>query len=582
MATRGLVLLAVSLLGLVVPSSVEGAPGDLSGQTCIAKAGANGCAVLPEPNALGSANGVAVAPDGTDVYVGASAGIAHFRRAADGSLTYANCVDTSNSPVESCPTVDAPADGGGALSANAINIAISPDGEDLYAVSWVDSLVWWKRDPVSGDLTWGDCWDGASTAATNGHCGTATTFGGGNFPAGSMDFTQGIAITPDGKTIYIADQTGGLLQAQRNTSTGVATPTACFDTAGSAAPGCTTTAADVPMALSGIDVASNSRDVYVRSISPGGITHFSRTTGGTTSFKSCVAYVVINPSCSTAAPAPVFQYSGSIGVSGDVVFTHGGNYGDLDGTPPSSGTTARFERNADGTLAFAGCASTESSPGPCTPLPSQTLGGDIGRLLVSPDGGSVFLPQRGNAERALTRLSPTLSFLSCLSDTGVAACSPPPLPAAFGQPVGQAAFSPDGRQIYQAADDMLVTYGVERAGGSTGTPGLQPGTAIQRPRAKAPKIKTVKRSKRGRYLVTVRALQAGTLTVRLTGKMKAKAKVRTLGKAVQRRAAKPGTYTLTLKPPKAARERKVKAKLTVTLFAPGFLSAQATKSFKLK
>lgn len=581
MAARRLALLAASLLGLAVPSSVEGAPGDLNGQTCIAKAGANGCAVLPEPAALEFASGVAVAPDGTDVYVGAGAGIAHFRRAADGSLTYVNCVDTSSSPTDRCPTVGAPSDGSGALSANAINIAISPDGKDLYAVSWADSLAWWKRDPASGNLTWGDCWDGADIAATNGHCGTATTFGGGNFPADSMNFTQGIAITPDGKTIYIADQSGGLLQAQRNTSTGVAMPTACFDTTGSAAPGCTTTAVDVPMALSGIDVASNSRDVYVRSISPGGITHFSRTAGGTTSFKSCVAYAATNASCSTAAPIPVFQYSGSIAVAGDVVFTHGGNYGDVDGTPPPSGTTARFARNADGTLTLAGCASTESSPGPCAALPSQTLAGDIGRLLISPDGGSIFLPQGGNAERALTRLSPSLSFLSCLSDTGVAACSPPPLPAAFGQPVGHAAFSPDGRQIYQAASNMLTTFSVEQAGGPAGTPG-QPSGTIPLPRARAPKIRAVKRIKKGRYLVTVRALQAGTLTARFTGRLNAKAKSRTIGKAAQRRAGKPGTYKLTLRPPRAARERKVKAKLVVTLAATGFIAAEATRVVKLK
>jgi hypothetical protein len=39
---------------------------------------------------------------------------------------------------------------------------------------------------------------------------------------------------------------------------------------------------------------------------------------------------------------------------------------------------------------------------------------------------------------------------------------------------------------------------------------------------------------------------------------------------------------LVLKPPKAARELKVKAKLTVTLSAPDFQPAQASKIFKLK
>jgi DNA-binding beta-propeller fold protein YncE len=285
MLTRSFGLLAVTLALLASTAPAQAAPGDVVGQSCISKTGSEGCALLAEPNVLGAAAGVVVAPDGSDVYVGAAAGIAHFRRAADGSLTYANCVDTS--VAGSCPTT-APPDAGGALSANSINLAISPDGKHVYAVSWVDALLWWTRDPTTGNLTWGGCRDAASDSSTNGRCGTATTFGGGNFPAGSMAFAQGISVTPDGQTIYIADQSEGLLQAQRNTSTGAATPTSCFNTTGGAAAGCTSLASGIPMALSGIDVASNSRDVYVRSISPGGVTHFSRTAGGTTSFTSCV------------------------------------------------------------------------------------------------------------------------------------------------------------------------------------------------------------------------------------------------------------------------------------------------------
>ena len=150
-------------------------------------------------------------------------------------------------------------------------------------MSWADALLWWARDPVSGDLTWGGCRDAASDAAANGRCGTATTFAGGK-SAGALAFSQSIAVTPDGQTIYIADQTGGLLQAQRDVTTGAATPTACFATIGGAAPGCTATPAGMPMALKPIDVAPNSRDVYMRSISPGGITHFRRGAGSVTAF----------------------------------------------------------------------------------------------------------------------------------------------------------------------------------------------------------------------------------------------------------------------------------------------------------
>lgn len=578
-AVKALVTAAfcIGILATSVPA--QAAIGDLNGQSCISKGGVGGCAVLPQPEMLEDAHGVVVAPDGADVYVGAGAGIAHFRRAPDGSLTYANCVDTDSSVLSRCPAA-APPDGAGALSANAIDLAISPDGKFLYAVSWAKALLWWARDPSTGDLTWGGCRDGASNSATNGHCGTATTFAGGNFPAGAMEYSHGISITPDGQTIYIADQTEGLLQAQRNITTGVATPTDCFNTVGIAKPECTTTAADVPMALSSVDVASNSRDVYVRSISPAGITQFARISGSNTSFISCVAAGSPSASCVTAAPYPVFSYSGSLGVAGNFLFTEGGNYA------PVTGTIGRFGRRANGTLEYESCATTESSPGPCSLLPPQTLEGSIGRLLVSPSASSVYLLQGGSEERALTRLSGSLAFASCLSDTGVAACSAPPLPAPFSKPSGQMVLSPDGKQIYQTAEDTLNIYSVAGPplanpadaqgpnGGSSKTSG--PG------KARAPRIKSLKRTKQGSYLVKVKILQPGTITAQLTGKLKPQGKTGKLGKAAKKIAAKAGTYTLKLKPPKAARAAKIRAKLVVTLAPTDFLPAQTSKSVKLK
>jgi hypothetical protein len=559
----------------MTPAAAEAAPGDVVGQSCISKAGAGGCAVLPQAAALSAATGVVVAPDGADVYVGANSGVAHFRRAADGTLTYANCVDT-NIALAPCAS-PSPPDGGAALSVNSINLAISPDGKHVYAVSWFDALVWWTRDPGSGDLTWGGCRDAASDSATNNRCGAGTTFAGGNFPAGSMAFSQGIAVTPDGQTIYIADQSEGLLQAQRNTTTGVPTPTACFNTTGDAASGCIATAPAVPMALGGIDVGSNSRDVYVRSISPGGITHFSRTGTGVTSFSSCVAAVSPAAPCATAAPAPVFVYSGSLGVAGDLLFTHGGNNG------PPSGTVARFGRNANGSLAFQGCATTDAVPGPCAPLPAQTTGGSSGKLLVSPDASSVYLPLGGVTERALTRVAgSSLAFVSCLSDTGVSACSPAPLPAPFGVS-RQMAFSPAGDQIYAVGEDTLNVFEVERAPDVPSIPISEPAAVVvKRSTATTPKIRSVKRLRNGRYRVKVAVSEAGMIRARFTGKLRPKAKQRTLGKVASKDARKPGTYAIEVAPSRAARERELRARLVVVIAPVDLDPAQKTKFVKLK
>lgn len=569
---RVLLALAVAVAGVLLLSAVpdaNAAVGDIIGMSCISKTGTDGCATLPQPDVLRSPGSLVVAPDGTDVYVGAAMGVAHFRRAADGALTYANCVDVSSSIGDACPT-SAPPDATSALSDNMILLAISPDGRFVYAVSWADSLLWWSRDTTTGDLTWGGCRDGASDASTNGHCGTATTIGGGNFPAGSMAFAQGISITPDGETLYIADQQEGLLQAQLNTSTGAAVPTACFNTTGSAAAGCTPLAADIPMAASALDLGSNSRDVYLRSISPGGITQFRRSTGGTTAFFSCIGHNATSANCATFAPDPVFSYSGAIGVVGNDLFSHVGNYG----TP--SGTVAKLTRAADGSLSFVNCASTESSPGPCTTLPSGTLSGNIGKLPVSADGMSVYTKQTGSPG-ALARFTGTLALGSCVG-VGVPACSAPPLPVPFIVGVGTGAISPNGRQLYQPAAHQINTFTLETADTNSPTPTT--------PVTSKPVIKSVgkvrKGRHRGKYRVKIRVTQAGALTARFEGRLRRGAKIRSLSKTVRRNASRPSTYTIYLKPSAAARKRKPRSRLVVTLTAPGHTTARANKSVRLR
>ncbi len=119
---------------------------------------------------------------------------------------------------------------------------------------------------------------------------------------------------------------------------------------------------------------------------------------------------------------------------------------------------------------------------------------------------------------------------------------------------------------------------VPAAGGPSGTGSKKDKTAL----AKAPKITSVKPGKKGGYEVKVEVQQPGTITARLTAELRPKGKAVKLGKVAKKVAPEKGTYALRLTPPKAAREAKVRAKLVVTLAAPGFLPARASKSFKLK
>lgn len=561
-------LTIAAVLCLALPGAAGAAVGDITGMSCISKAGTQGCATLPEPNVLYLSAGVEVAPDGTDVYVGANFGVAHFRRAADGTLTYASCIDTSTGASDGCPTTDAPSDGAGALNANGIQLSISPDGRFLYAVALADALVWFSRNTTTGELTWGGCKDAATDSATNGRCGTGTTFGSGNFPAGAMAFPQGIEVMPDGGTLYIVDQTEGLIQAQINTTTGVPTPQDCFNNTGSQATGCTGVASGFPMAGVGLAVADNDRDVYLSSVSPGGITHFQRSLGAYTTITSCV---MSSPSatCLTGAATPIFTNPGAIAVSGNNVFTHGGNYGIPDGT------IAKFARASNGSLTLTSCATTVATSGPCTVMPAGSISGNIGRLAVSPDGGSIYTRQVGTIA-GLTRLTGDLAFGSCIG-LGPAACSAPALPVPFAVATGGTAISPDGRQLYQAAADQINTF--QLAGSAAGGPPAMPSAA-------KPRIRSIRKMRKGRqrgkYKVRITIAQAGVISARFEGRLKRGAKLRSLSKLAKRSAGRAGTYTFYIKPSRAALKRKLKASLVATLAPPGYVAAKATKSVRIR
>ena len=109
------------------------------------------------------AHAVAVSPDDKQVYVAASGGpgigsnaIVTFGRAADtGALTSAGCVSDTGGDGRT-GTDGFCADGDALLGAR--DLALSPDGHTLYAVSSVSAgITWFERDPATGKLTSAGC-----------------------------------------------------------------------------------------------------------------------------------------------------------------------------------------------------------------------------------------------------------------------------------------------------------------------------------------------------------------------------------------------------------------------------------------
>jgi DNA-binding beta-propeller fold protein YncE len=151
---------------------------------CLAYGGAFGCGRVRK-NSLVGADAIAVAPGGRAAYAVAfdSAALTELRRSPSGRLTYDGCVgDDDGSGCRPLPH--------GTLT-GAAGIAVAPDGRDVYVASQVGTVT---RFTVStgGRLAFAGC------------IGDAGLAGCASVPGKLLAGATGIAVAPDGRTLYVA------------------------------------------------------------------------------------------------------------------------------------------------------------------------------------------------------------------------------------------------------------------------------------------------------------------------------------------------------------------------------------------
>lgn len=219
-------------------------PGPLG---CIAEA-ISGCATGV---ALGAPEGLAISPDGQNLYVGSalSNAVAVLNRnlAAGGALSQpggsGGCV--ANQPLAGCAV------GVELRGANAV--ATSPAGRDLYATSLFSNSVTSFSRSAAGVLT-----QKPGTAA----CLIFLRSAGCSFGR-AMVAPEGLALSGDGASVYVAAfQTGELDVLDRERETGVVAqkPGAAGCLAPRKVPGCTP--ARALAGLSSVAVSPDGRNVY--------------------------------------------------------------------------------------------------------------------------------------------------------------------------------------------------------------------------------------------------------------------------------------------------------------------------------
>ena len=349
---------------------------------CISETGAGTCA---DGHGLAIAHGVAVSPDGKNVYVASHATVARVNRnTTTGALFQpagtAGCVsETGAGPC---------ADGHGLQGQG--EVAVSPDGKSVYVVfPGSGAVARFNRNTTAGAI-----------AQPAGTAGCVSETGAGPCANGhGLSGARAVAVSADGKSVYVGSGSGtgdshALARFNRDTTTG-----AIAQPAGTA--GCVSETGAGPCAdghglngLLGVAVSPDGKSVYATSETGlGAVARLNRnTTTGALFQPAGTAGCVSETGAGPCADGRALRLAWGVAVSPDGKSVYVGSH--------ASPAVARFDR---GTFAggitqpagTSGCVS-ETGAGPCAD--GHGLQGPYG-VAVSPDGMSVYVAGAGAVAR---------------------------------------------------------------------------------------------------------------------------------------------------------------------------------------
>ncbi len=426
---------AIAALSIAVATALA-STGALTPQGCIADVGdLAGCGTTQQ--GLAAAFGVATSPDGKSVYVASEiddAVVRFDRNITTGALTPQGCI-ADVGDAAGCGTTQQGLDG-------AIGVAVSPDGKSVYAASFLDNaVVRFDRNTTTGALTPAGCIADVGDAAG---CGTTQQ---------GLGEAVGVAVTPDGKSVYVASQADdAIVRFDRNITTGALTPQGCIADVGDAA-GCGTTQQGLDGA-GGVAVSADGKSVYVASNLDSAVVRFDRnTTSGALTGQGCIADVGDTAGCGTTQQG--LDGATGVAVSPDGKSAYVASQNDF--------AIVRFDRNTTtGALSGQGCIADVGDAAGCGAT-QQGLDGASG-VAASPDAKSVYVASNGDS--AIVRFDRNttpgaLTGQGCIADVGdLAGCG------ATQQGLDSAkgvAVSADAKSAYVASsgDSAIVRFNRE-------------------------------------------------------------------------------------------------------------------------
>ena len=341
--------------------------------------------------------------------------------AAPGQIGYDGCL--ASMPGQGCG--DLP----GGLIAGAHTVAVSPDGNSVYvAASPPDLVAHFVASGPDGQITYDGCFASRAFQACL------------DLPFAPLDGAYGVAVSPDGRSVYIASNSGSVAHFFVSGPDGKLAYDRCH--ANTAAENCIDLFAAPLGGASEVAVSPDGSSVYVAATLSNRIEHFLRSDPhGELGYDGCLEG---QPFCIPSPPTPVNRPHGvAVSPDGRSVYV----------AVTDSDSIAHFvAAGPHGHLVYEGCLANDAAQG-CVDLPGAPLDGPWG-VAVSPDGRSVYVASAGSdslAHFVANGPEGKLAYDGCLASTAAPNCADLP-----GTPLDaprSVAVSPDGRSVYVASSD---------------------------------------------------------------------------------------------------------------------------------
>ncbi len=371
--TLRLVALTLAALAISATPAHGNVPGTLSQLGCILDASQTlDCAA---GRGLRDAAYMAFSPDGRFLYVPGrgSDAIAILRSdPITGLLSQdagpAGCVGGgSDAPADCAPVsgLDRPS-----------GIAMTPDGGAVFVASTIaGTLTVFARDAGTGALSPAGCFQDAATTAPIAGC----------TPVAGLDGAVGVAVTPDGRSIYVAaEDASAIVLFARDPASGALTPAGCL---AHRATGSTASCTEVGSlsAVRSLAASADGMSLYAASPSSNAVVAFARDPGGGLTKVGCLSGddgAGQDPACGAAtalgyaqqvavSPDGRFVYVNATDSAALVAFTRDAATSGLTQVPPPEGCRSDFDF---------GPATCEAAPGM-----AQSLG-----IAMTPDGRFLY------------------------------------------------------------------------------------------------------------------------------------------------------------------------------------------------